>query len=103
MLIYCTISIFSAIMSRQISAKKRVQCSPDSMALAIEMVRKGLMSKKQASTTYGVPRTTLLDKLAGRVPEESTRPGPAPILTKAEEDILWNYCNLMAEILLDIP
>ena len=93
-----TLPCFSAVMSRQISAKKRVRYSPESMALAIDMVRKGVMNKKQASTTYGVPRTTLLDKLAGRVPEAPTKPGPAPVLTKAEEEVLVNYCNLMAEI-----
>ena len=56
------------------------------------------MSKKKAARTYGIPRTTLLDKLAGRVPEEPTRPGPVPILTTGEEEVLVNYCNLMAEI-----
>ena len=93
MLIYCTIPLFSAIMSRQISAKKRVQYSPDSMALA-----NGKKRSDEQETGFNYLWTTLLDKLAGRVPEEPTRQGQAPILTKAEEYVLGNYCNLMAEI-----
>lgn len=77
--------------------KKRVQYSPENMALAIEAVRNG-MGKSMASRTYSVPKTTLLDKLANRVPLEPTKHGPKPVLTKAEESTLVNYANLMAEI-----
>ena len=44
------------------------------MAAAIEAVRSGRMRKSQAATFYGVPRTTLLDKLSGRTPEEYYSP-----------------------------
>ena len=56
------------------------------------------MNTKQTSSTYGVPRTTLLDKLAGSVPEEPTRPGPMPVVTQAGEEDLVNRCKLMTEI-----
>ena len=39
------------------------------MASAIDAVRSGRMRKSQAAQFYGVPRTTLLDKLSGRTPE----------------------------------
>ena len=68
------------------------------MATAIEMVRAGTMSKMKSSVVYGVPRTTLLDMLAGRVPEEDTRPGSHTVLTKAEEKTFVNKINLMVEI-----
>ena len=54
-----------SVMSSQAGAKKRVQCTPERMAMAIHMVRSGGMSRKAAAKAYGAPRTTLLDKLAG--------------------------------------
>ncbi|MEW8546491.1 MAG: hypothetical protein AB2693_23480 [Candidatus Thiodiazotropha sp.] len=56
------------------------------------------MPKKTAAKLCGVPRTTLLDKLNGRVPEEHTKPGSKPTLTVAEEGVLVNYIKLMAEV-----
>ncbi|XP_033731184.1 LOW QUALITY PROTEIN: uncharacterized protein LOC117320803 [Pecten maximus] len=86
-------------MSKQIGAKKkRVQYSTENMAAAINVVRSGSMSKKQASRVYQVPRTTLNDKLSGRVPENPTPPGPSPVLTKQEESVLVNYIDLMHDI-----
>lgn len=80
------------------SPKKRRQYAPEQMALAIEAVRENKMSKKQASKIFGVPRTTLLDKLSGRVPEGPVSPGTRPTLTEAEEKTLVNYILLMADV-----
>lgn len=77
---------------------KRVQYSPSKMRAAIEMVRSNGMAKAKAAKLFGVPRTTLIDKLAGRVPEEATRPGPSSVLTPAEEKTLVRYADLMAQI-----
>ena len=66
--------------------------------MAIHMVCSGAMSKNAAAKAYGVPRTTLLDKLADRVPETSIPPGRHTVLTKAEADTLVRYCLLLAEI-----
>jgi len=63
--------------------------------MAIAMVRSGQMSKKGAAKMYGVPRTTLLDKLAGRVPKKDVRPGKKPILTAGEERKLVDFANTM--------
>lgn len=90
-------SVFSE-MSAQIGAKKRLKYHPEQMALAIQMVKNCQLSKQAAAKAYGVPKTTLLDKLSGRVPEAPTKPGPKTILTKAEETVLVNYAKLMAEI-----
>ena len=78
--------------------KKRLQYTPDSMETAIRMVREGVMSKKRASIIYGIPRTTLLDKLAGRVPEGPTKPGVKPIFSEAEEKIFVSYIIRMSDI-----
>ena len=85
-------------MSAQVRAKKRVKCTLEQMARAIEAVRSGNLSKKAAAKAYAVPRTTLLDKLAGRVPKPATPPGWKPTLTCAEEANLVRYAKLMFEI-----
>jgi hypothetical protein len=84
-------------MSSQLQAKKRLKYAPEMMAKALEAVRSGAMSKKMAAKTFNVPRTTLLDKLAGRVPEVGNS-GPKPVLNSAEEITLVNYAKLMQEI-----
>ena len=74
-------------MSNQIDVKKRLKYNPQNMAMAIEMVRNGQMSKKGAAKAYGVPKTTLLDKLSGRVPVK-TGLGRKTVLTPAEETVM---------------
>ena len=80
-----------------LGVKKRLQYSPSKMAQAIDLVRNAT-SKKKVAKLCGVPRTTLLDKLAGRVPIEPIKPGKKTVLTAAEEGVLVNYINLMEEI-----
>ena len=41
----------------------------------------------KAADLHGVPRSTLKDRLSGRV-QHGTKPGPAPYLSKAEESEL---------------
>ena len=41
----------------------------ESMLAALDAVRTGRMSRKEASVTFDVPYSTLLDKLCGRSPE----------------------------------
>lgn len=84
-------------LNRMSEKVKRVKYTPEAMATAIAQVRGG-MAKKTACRMYGVPRTTLLDKLAGRVPETPTKPGPSSILSAKEEEILVTYVCDMAKI-----
>ncbi|XP_053402950.1 uncharacterized protein LOC128558123 [Mercenaria mercenaria] len=84
-------------MSSQINARKRVKYNPQSMAVAIQMVRSGQMSKRGAAKAYGVPKSTLLDKLTGRT-QEIVSLGRKTVLTPAEEKALVSYANLMCEI-----
>ena len=44
-----------------------------------------------ASITFGVPRSTLRDKLSGRSPE-GRQMGPIPVLTRAEEASSTTFC-----------
>ncbi|KAL5493432.1 hypothetical protein EMCRGX_G014613 [Ephydatia muelleri] len=61
------------------------------MVLALKEVRDGHMSRNAASKAFGVPRSTLCDKLDGKTPEDR-RMGPPSVLTKAEEAMLANFC-----------
>jgi len=49
-------------MLAQLNCKKRRQYCPEAMAVAIQMVKSGQMSKKLAVKSYDDPKTTLLDK-----------------------------------------
>ena len=48
------------------------------------------MSANWAADVHGVPRSTLKDRLKGRV-VHGTKPGPRPYLDSAEERELVNY------------
>ena len=50
---------------------KLKQWSNESMNGALEAVKGGLMGINQASRNFGVPRTTLRDRLSGRGPRTS--------------------------------
>ena len=66
------------------------------MLLALEQVRQGRMTQRQASLSYGVPRTTLMDKLHGRTPDEC-KPGPPPVISAQDEAKLNQHIKHMAE------
>ena len=69
-------------MAKQLSVKKKRKCySDNAMTRAILMARGGT-PQKTAANLCGVPYATLWDKLHGKVPEDPTRPGTRPILTK---------------------
>lgn len=84
-------------------SKKKVQkrflhqYSEDDVKNALEAIRSDDMTTSAASREYGVPRTTLIDILKGRVPEISRRMGPAPELTHEEERTLVEWCFYMTK------
>ena len=55
--------------------------------LAAMDLRDGKMSIDRYATVYGVPCTTLKDRLSGRV-EYGTKPGPKAYLNQEEEESL---------------
>ena len=59
------------------------------MDAALKEVRKGHTTCYAASKTFGVPRTTLRDKLTGRSPE-GRQMGPNPVLTRVKEQSTVN-------------
>ena len=67
-----------------------------SMIKAMTAVEGG-MSIRRASEEYGVPKSTLYDRVSGRV-QHGCRPGPAGYLTVEEEEELAHFLLRCAEI-----
>lgn len=63
---------------------KAQQYSNESLETALRLIREKQISKRQASIKYGIPRTTLIDKIKGKY-----RPGKGkgrdPFLSEEEE------------------
>jgi hypothetical protein len=70
--------------------------SQTSLEEAVKQVKAG-MSYRRATQYYGVPSSTLLDKIKGYRPLVSTQ-GPSPVLTIQEEQKLAKWCVDMAAI-----
>ena len=68
---------------------KRKQWTNEQMLAAIDDVRKGL-SCNRAADANRVPRSTLKDRVSGRV-NHGSNPGPLPYLTAEEEVLLADY------------
>ena len=77
-------------------AKLRIW-SNQSMLQAMEAVKSGSMGMNRAAIEHGVPRTTLKDRLSGRV-IHGTNIGPKPYLTQEEKkqlvEFLVNCCKM---------
>ena len=67
------------------------------MSGAVKAVADGLLGVNRAAGEFGVLRTTLKDRLAGRVAHEA-RSGPTPYLTRDEESELVAFLVKCAEI-----
>ena len=77
-------------------AKLRIW-SNQSMLQAMETVKSGYMGMNRTAIEHGVPRTSLKDRLSGRV-IHGTNIGPEPYLTQEEEkqlvEFLVNCCKM---------
>lgn len=71
--------------------------SEQSLQDALCEIRTGGMSILGASVKYGVPRSTIQDRIHGRILEGPRRMGPPTILTIAEEERLEQWCNDLAK------
>ena len=66
------------------------------MVSAVEAVKRG-MSVLRAATLHGVPRTTLQNRVKGRV-KHGDKPGPNTYLTPAEEEELASFLMEVARV-----
>ena len=76
---------------------KYKQWSEESMSGALKAVRDGTMGCNRAALEFGVPKTTLKDRLSGKV-THGCRAGRAPYLTPAEEEELYEWLVICASI-----
>ncbi len=79
-----------ARLHRSTETAKEKKWSDDQMVGAIQAVINDGLSMNQAADNYQVPRSTLKDRLSGRV-THGVNPGPKPYLTKDEEQGLADY------------
>ena len=75
---------------------KRKQWNKLSMIAAVQEVENG-MSTLAAARKHGVPRSTLHDRVTGRV-KHGVNPGPAPYLSANEEKQLFDFLLLTRKI-----
>ena len=77
--------------------KKCLQWDLKSMSEAIDAVKVREKGLRQAAREFGVPVTSLKRRVDKEI-ELDARPGPAPVLTKEEEDKLYRYCLDMVDM-----
>ena len=77
---------------RQIKKKERTtrKWSQEAMDQAQEEVKAGRLNLRQAAQEFGVPKTSLSDRVSGRVSSDCV-PGQRTLLTPADEDSLVEY------------
>ena len=78
------------------ATSKRKQWTEESMSAAFQAVMDG-KGLRETSRIYNVPVETLRRRVSGSV-ELGCRPGPATILTDAQEDMLCEYIIKMADM-----
>ena len=78
--------------------KKRMLYDADHLTFALQAVLEEGHSIRGAAKLYNVPYTTLCDRVKGRVPIDSTKPGPSPILNQTEEKKLVDHIMHMSSI-----
>ncbi|XP_018018849.1 MFS-type transporter clz9-like [Hyalella azteca] len=71
-------------------ATKRRRYNEEAMKSAILAVVEGGITKKAAAAKYGIPRTTLIEKLSGKY-REGKGPGRDPYLTDDEEEAIATW------------
>ena len=77
--------------------KKRIKYSEESLIKVVAEIKNGA-KYREVSSKYGIPVMTLCDKVKGRVPLTSARPGPSSNLSIDQEKRLVSYLLDMANI-----
>lgn len=77
--------------------KKYKKWSNESMTGAMKAIADGLFSVNRAAEEFGVPRSTLKDRISGKV-VHGARSGPSPYLSSVEEDELAKFLLTCTDI-----
>ena len=70
----------------------------DELNRAFEAVIDNDMSIRKASQSFGVPKSTLMDRLHGRVSLDVVKSGPLPLFSDEQEALLTGHLKTMAEV-----
>jgi transposase len=71
---------------KKLNKRKFFSYSDDAIKRALFEIRENNMSTREASRQFGVPRTTIQDRLKRKSPENIVRrTGPPPIMTREGE------------------
>ena len=76
--------------------KKRKLYAKEALQAAYKAVKDSSISVNAAAKQYGVPLTTLRDRVDGRISIDTTRPGPPLLLAKEEEAEIVQFLHTMA-------
>ncbi|XP_052223865.1 uncharacterized protein LOC127839515 [Dreissena polymorpha] len=72
--------------------------SPTAMTNAFRAVKEQQMSVCRASIQFGVPTTSLRQRVRGRVDPEVISSGPSPVLSQEEEAMFVDHLKFMASV-----
>lgn len=61
-------------------------------------VKDNTMSIRKAALSYGVPKTTLIDRLSGRIDIDVLKPGTLPLFSHEQEALLARHLQTMSEV-----
>lgn len=77
--------------------RKMYQYDADNLKNALFEVRENKMKIREACRRFNVPKTTLLDRLSGRVSDTLKKPGPPPLLSVEGEERIKNWVINLAK------
>ncbi|XP_017291374.1 uncharacterized protein si:rp71-1d10.8 isoform X1 [Kryptolebias marmoratus] len=80
----------------KVGRKKKKKWTEEVMERALIEVKSGRCTVRQAAKEFGVPKSSLGDRVSGRVTPGS-RSGPAQLITSADEKLLVEFCLYMSE------
>ncbi|XP_073334858.1 uncharacterized protein [Pagrus major] len=80
----------------KIGRKKKKKWTEEAMERALIEVKSGRCTVRQAAKEFGVPKSSLGDRVSGRVAPGS-RSGPAQLITSADEDLLVEFSLYMSK------
>ncbi|XP_060602779.1 uncharacterized protein LOC132755864 [Ruditapes philippinarum] len=84
-------------MSRQLQTKQYRNYTNETLSYAVSLIRSKGISLRHATKVYGIPKTTLSNKVNGKS-DIGSRSGPGTVLTKAEEDMIADWAIKMAKM-----
>lgn len=76
--------------------QKYRQYSPTTLTTALNKIRNKKITIYKACRVFQIPKTTLLDRVSGRVDPETVKSGPDPVLSIEQEAMLSGHIKKLA-------